>query len=209
LRLSFDTSKNASALLAFVVLLLTSGVAFSGASATGRKDASGFSPRLPLVESGFTSRPPTPFTWPVTGGISSEFGPGHPLGIDISLRGAPEAPIRAAGSGRVIHAGGNPCCGYGLYVIIDHGFGLTSRYGHLARIDVAEEASVAQGEVLGLGGNTGYSTLPHLHFEVRQDNTPIDPMGLLPASCKDVPGARYVQTAVAGARCPDAIGPDR
>ena len=146
-------------------------------------------------------QPRVPFIWPVAGGISSHFEPGHPLGIDISLSRSPEAPIRATATGRVTFAGGNPCCGYGLYVILDHGSGLTSRYGHLSRVDVVEGDGLRQGDILGLGGNTGLSTAAHLHFEIRAENEPIDPLPMLPAPCEDVPGTLYQYTAVTEGSC--------
>lgn len=81
--------------------------------------------------------------------------------------------IHATGAGRVTHAG--PEGGYGEMVEIDHGFGLTSRYGHLSDIAVVEGEAVKRGDVLGRLGSTGRSTGPHLHYEVRIDGGPVDP----------------------------------
>lgn len=83
------------------------------------------------------------------------------------------AAVRAAGAGRVIHAG--PMGGYGDMVEIDHGDGLTSRYGHLSDVLVGEGDELAQGAVVGRLGSTGRSTGPHLHYEVRIDGEPVDP----------------------------------
>ena len=120
------------------------------------------------------------FVWPVAGPISSYFGPSHPLGIDIDLYAAPNAPIAAAGSGTVTFAGGNSCCSYGLYVIIDHGNGFQTLYAHLSRISVSVGQKVSQGQVVGLGGRTGYATGNHLHFEVHLNGAIVNPTAYLP-----------------------------
>ncbi len=83
------------------------------------------------------------------------------------------AEIRATGAGRVVHAG--PMGGYGDMVEIDHGAGLTTRYGHMSEILVEEGQTVAAGDVLGRLGSSGRSTGPHLHYEVRVDGEPVDP----------------------------------
>ena len=114
----------------------------------------------------------------------------HPLGIDIGLAQDPEAPIAATASGTVVFAGGVYCCSYGYYVVIDHGDGFTSLYGHLSRFNVAEGQRVSQGEVIGVGGESGLATSAHLHFEVRRDDTHLDPMSLLPQEVRDQSQAR-------------------
>jgi murein DD-endopeptidase MepM/ murein hydrolase activator NlpD len=116
--------------------------------------------------------------WPVIGAITSYFGPSHPLGIDIALM--PGDPVNAAGDGVVTFAGGDPCCSYGLYVIIDHGNGITTLYGHLSVIYVDEGETVDLGDRIGLGGYTGFGTGPHLHFEVHEDGMLMDPLTYLP-----------------------------
>jgi len=120
------------------------------------------------------------FIWPVQGEISSYFGPSHPLGIDIDLYHDPNADIKAARAGTVTYAGGDACCSYGLYVIIDHGNGLTTLYAHLSDIDVKVGDKVSQGEKIGEGGRTGYATGNHLHFEMRLDGNVMDPLLYLP-----------------------------
>ncbi|HEX5368293.1 MAG TPA: LysM peptidoglycan-binding domain-containing M23 family metallopeptidase, partial [Dehalococcoidia bacterium] len=121
------------------------------------------------------------FIWPVTGPITSYFGPSHPLGIDIGL--GPNGvgiPIHAAMAGTVSFAGGNACCSYGYYVVVDHGGGFQTLYGHLSKIDVSVGESVSQGETVGLSGTTGYSTGPHLHFEVHLNGKVVNPLSYLP-----------------------------
>jgi murein DD-endopeptidase MepM/ murein hydrolase activator NlpD len=118
------------------------------------------------------------FIWPAQGWISSYFGRSHPLGIDIAFSGTP--PIVAAKAGTVTFAGGNACCSYGLYVIVDHGGGVTTLYGHFSSIAVSRGQWVAQGQTLGRGGRTGYATGPHLHFEVRVNGGVRNPLGYLP-----------------------------
>ncbi|MBC7100009.1 M23 family metallopeptidase, partial [Candidatus Bipolaricaulota bacterium] len=125
------------------------------------------------------------FTWPVRGTISSSFGPRiHPIygvpsfhtGIDIAV---PEGtPVRAAAGGTVTFSGWQE--GFGLLVVIDHENGYETYYGHLSRLLVAPGQSVSAGETIALSGNTGLSTGPHLHFEVRYLGTPVDPRPLLP-----------------------------
>ena len=130
------------------------------------------------------SRPTTQsafgFIWPVSGPISSYFGPGHPLGIDIDLYHNPNAPIAAAKAGIVKFAGGNPCCSYGIYVIVDHGDGTQTLYAHLSQIGVVQGQLVTQGQFLGLGGSTGYATGNHLHFEIHVGDSIVDPLRFLP-----------------------------
>ncbi|HJS92623.1 MAG TPA: M23 family metallopeptidase [Solirubrobacteraceae bacterium] len=116
--------------------------------------------------------------WPVSGPITSPFGMRwgklHP-GIDIGA--AMGTPIKAAAAGRVIVASYDG--GYGNLVVIDHGHGLATAYAHQSRIAVGVGQQVAQGQVIGYVGSTGFSTGPHLHFEVRVNGTPVDPMGYL------------------------------
>jgi murein DD-endopeptidase MepM/ murein hydrolase activator NlpD len=117
--------------------------------------------------------------WPVNGPITGVFGeqrPGHlHSGIDIAV---PEGtPIRAADSGRVALMGW--VGGYGNYTCVQHTATMSTCYGHQSRFATSNGASVSQGQVIGYSGNTGDSTGPHLHFEVRINGTPVDPMGYL------------------------------
>lgn len=117
--------------------------------------------------------------WPVTGVITSPYGPRHPLGIDIAIRSS-SVPVASAAAGIVVYMGGEVCCGYGFYIIVDHGGGIQTLYAHLSRIYVSIGQAVEQGHVLGTGGTTGNSTGPHLHFELRKDGMLVNPMSLLP-----------------------------
>ncbi len=116
--------------------------------------------------------------WPVGGPITSPFGMRwgslHP-GIDIGA--GTGTPIRAAASGRVIVAAYSG--GYGNLIVIDHGGGLATAYAHQSQLAVGVGANVSQGQLIGYIGSTGFSTGPHLHFEVRVNGSPVDPMGYL------------------------------
>jgi murein DD-endopeptidase MepM/ murein hydrolase activator NlpD len=118
------------------------------------------------------------FIWPVNGPVSSPFGQRwgrlH-AGIDISAGAG--TPIRAAASGRVILLG--PTGGYGNYVCIGHGGGISTCYAHLSRYSTSGGASVSQGQVIGAVGCTGHCFGDHLHFEVRINGSPVDPLGYL------------------------------
>lgn len=125
------------------------------------------------------------FQWPVRGPISSGFGPRvHPIynvpsfhtGIDIAV--AEGTPVRAAAPGRVTVAGWEG--GFGLLVVIDHENSYETFYGHLSKVMVSVGQYVQAGDVIALSGNTGLSTGPHLHFEVRYLGSPVDPRPLLP-----------------------------
>ncbi|NLB72947.1 MAG: peptidoglycan DD-metalloendopeptidase family protein [Firmicutes bacterium] len=120
------------------------------------------------------------FIMPVQGRISSDFGMRyHPIlkqnrlhaGIDI---GVPTGTsVRAAADGVVIHSGW--ITGYGYTVIIDHGGGLSTLYGHNSSLVVKAGKAVIQGDVISKAGSTGVSTGPHVHFEVRDQGAPVNP----------------------------------
>jgi len=112
--------------------------------------------------------------WPIHGPVSSEFGPrwgGFHPGIDIAVPTG--VPIAAAGSGVVVVAGPNG--GYGNFVVIDHNNGYSTAYAHQSQIAVSQGQTVKQGEVVGYVGSTGFSTGPHLHFEIRVNGTTQNP----------------------------------
>ena len=115
--------------------------------------------------------------WPVNGPITSGFGwrwGRMHEGIDIGVPCG--TPIHAAASGTVIYSGWMD--GYGNFVVIDHGNGLATAYGHQSAIYVSG-GSVSQGQTIGAVGSTGNSTGCHLHFEVRVNGSPVDPLGYL------------------------------
>ena len=116
-----------------------------------------------------------------TGGVGSSYHQGIDIGAGMG------EPIYAALPGKVELAGPNG--GYGNCVIIDHGGGLKTLYGHMSAIGTSEGASVAQGQVIGLVGSTGNSTGPHLHFSVIMGGEQIDPLKLFPGFAV---GSRYI-----------------
>jgi len=118
------------------------------------------------------------FIWPVLGPVTSPFGwrwGRMHEGIDIA---APSGtPIAASAAGTVIYAGW--LGGYGNVVVIDHGGGISTTYGHQSSLAVGNGSYVAQGQTIGYVGSTGHSTGPHVHFEVRLNGVPQDPLGYL------------------------------
>jgi murein DD-endopeptidase MepM/ murein hydrolase activator NlpD len=145
------------------------------------------SSRLPSAPSGVMGARTMPSGWPVAGAMRGGFGfRRNPFGgsgsefhkgQDIS---APMGtPVIATADGVVTNAGW--LRGYGRVVYVDHGNGLSTRYGHLSRIDVIVGQSVQRGGQLGLVGSTGRSTGPHLHYEVRVEGQATNPVPYLPA----------------------------
>ncbi len=117
------------------------------------------------------------FAWPVSGYITQQFWNGH-RALDVGARAG--APIVAADSGYVIKASHGWNGGYGRMVMIDHGNGFVTLYAHMNTIFVRQGENVAKGERLGTVGNTGRSTGPHLHFEIRRDGVARNPYYFLP-----------------------------
>lgn len=118
-----------------------------------------------------------PSAWPARGPVTRGFQRAdagvaqyHP-GLDIAA--AKGTPVRAAATGTVTFAGTDP--EYGNLVIVDHGLGLETRYGHNERLAVNAGERVTRGQLLAAVGSTGRSSAPHLHFEVRKNGVPVDP----------------------------------
>jgi murein DD-endopeptidase MepM/ murein hydrolase activator NlpD len=118
------------------------------------------------------------FVWPVHGVLTSGFGwrwGRMHEGIDLAVPTG--TPVVAAAGGTVIVAGW--LGGYGNLVVVDHGNGTSTAYGHNTSVTVGVGQSVAQGQLIAYSGNTGHSTGPHVHFEVRINGSPVDPLGYL------------------------------
>lgn len=116
--------------------------------------------------------------WPVSGTVTSGFGERWGRlheGIDIAV--GEGTPVRAAAAGTVIYAGW--MSGYGNLVVVDHGNSLSTAYAHNSSLVVAVGQPVAAGAVVSYSGNTGNSTGPHVHFEVRMNGSAVDPLGYL------------------------------
>lgn len=150
--------------------------------------AAGIAGALDIVEAKLDERlrwiSSTPAITPVKGIFTSGFGyRSDPLthgrgvhqGVDIAA--APGQPVLASADGVIVQAG--EIGGLGQAVFIAHGFGVTTRYGHMSRIDVRPGQRVKRGDVVGRVGNTGRSTGYHLHYEVRVDGNPVNPLAYI------------------------------
>ncbi len=120
-----------------------------------------------------------PTLWPTRGFLTSRFGAGrgNRLHDGIDIAGRPGTPIVAPGDGMVTFTGYKG--GYGNTLKLDHGYGIMTLHGHCSKIFVQEGDRVKRGEVIAAVGNTGYSTGPHLHYEVHIDGAPVNPMRYL------------------------------
>jgi murein DD-endopeptidase MepM/ murein hydrolase activator NlpD len=121
--------------------------------------------RWPLDEAGYLTR------GQVKAGGRDEAHPGIDIAVSVG------SLVRASGGGLVREAGQDP--EDGLFVLIDHPDDYQTMYGHLSRILVTAGASISSGQVIGLSGNTGRSTAPHLHFEIRRHSSSLDPLTLV------------------------------
>ena len=122
----------------------------------------------------------TPSLWPATGPVTSwfgqhvsPFGDGSELHQGIDIASAAGTPVVAAADGQVVQSGWSG--GYGNMVQLDHGNGITTIYGHNSSVAVASGQPVKKGQVISFAGSTGRSTGSHVHYEVRVNNTPVDP----------------------------------
>jgi len=135
--------------------------------------------RIKAAQSESSATPSVPgLVWPVSGPVTSGFGMRwgrmH-TGIDIAVPAG--TSVHAAAAGTVVYAGW--MSGYGYLVAIDHGGGLATAYAHNSSLLVTVGQRVAQGQVVSLSGSTGHSTGPHVHFEVRVNGVPVDPLQYL------------------------------
>ncbi|HUQ33786.1 MAG TPA: M23 family metallopeptidase, partial [Pyrinomonadaceae bacterium] len=143
--------------------------------------------RRPLAPKAGAALSSVPSIWPVVGSLRSGVGTrSNPFGgssIEFhkgqDIAAPTGTPVSVTADGVIIIAGWVKGYGNGIYV--DHGNGITTRYGHLSRIDVVVGQTVKQGERIGLVGSTGRSTGPHLHYEVRINGEPTSPILYLPS----------------------------
>jgi murein DD-endopeptidase MepM/ murein hydrolase activator NlpD len=119
----------------------------------------------PLDVQGFVTR------GQVRPGVVDESHPGIDIAVPLGT------PVRASGGGTVSAAGYD--ADYGLFVLLRHTSGYETMYGHMSRLIAAEDGEVQAGQVIGLSGNSGRSTAPHLHFEIRRDGKSVDPLDLV------------------------------
>jgi len=161
---------------------------FEQAEADLARQSKSLEKQILAMESSSTSNSGGPVTkgtgtmaMPLRAKITSPFGwRKHPIfrsrkfhtGVDIA--GPRRSPIRSADSGHVLYTGWYG--GYGKVVIVSHGNGMSTLYAHLAQIAVAKGSNVSKGDTIGYEGTTGFSTGPHLHFEVREQGIPKNPL---------------------------------
>jgi len=141
--------------------------------------AAGLPPPVERPEGG-----PVTFAWPVHGPITSPFGMRtdpvtgrYQLHSGIDIGAGYGVPIQASADGIVLYAGWYG--GYGNAIILDHGSGLSTLYAHCSAMYVTEHQYIQRGQVIGAVGATGWATGPHLHFEIRVNGVPVDPLSRL------------------------------
>lgn len=153
-----------------------------------------FSHRFPMFYGGTVELANAPSEWPVQGIVTSSFGARlDPFngegafhgGIDIAT--SIGDAVRVPADGTVIKAGMGT--GYGREVIIDHGHGIQTLYAHLSGFAVTTGQEVSRGDILGYVGSSGHSTGPHLHYEVRIHDTPVNPSKYLHAAGRQLASA--------------------
>ena len=140
---------------------------------------------MSVHEASLRKRGYMPTLWPVDGTLEGGFGGrrnpfgggGYEFHSGQDIEAASGAPVVSGAAGKVSFVGWQN--GYGQLVIVDHGGGLTTRYGHLSHIDVELDQTVSRGQLLGKVGSTGRSTGPHLHYEVRINDEAVNPLPYL------------------------------
>ncbi|NJM50179.1 MAG: LysM peptidoglycan-binding domain-containing M23 family metallopeptidase [Sphingomonadales bacterium] len=144
--------------------------------------------QLPVVRTNFATAVDRPanfggrFAWPITGPIISSFGSkgGGKVNDGINIAADLGAAVGASGDGVIVYSG-NEIGVFGGLVLVDHGGGWVTAYGHLGELTVVRGDKVKAGQKLGSVGATGYVDRPQLHFEIRRDRKPVDPAILLSA----------------------------
>lgn len=140
----------------------------------------------PLVAASLSTNFAGRFAWPLNGNIVGRFGAqgGGRVNDGVNIAGQSGAPVKAAAPGVVVYSG-NEIGVFGGLVLIDHGAGWITAYGHLGRLDVTKGDRVSVGQQIGGVGETGYVTQPQLHFQVRKDRRVVNPLNYLgPANGK-------------------------
>jgi murein DD-endopeptidase MepM/ murein hydrolase activator NlpD len=124
--------------------------------------------------------PAPPFSWPVEGRILSGFGPkpGGRFNDGVNLKASQGAAVRSAGDGTVAYAG-DAIPGFGNLILITHANGYVTAYGHNEALLVARGKKVTRGDVIARAGMTGAVTEPQVHFEIRRNRTPVDPVKVI------------------------------
>jgi murein DD-endopeptidase MepM/ murein hydrolase activator NlpD len=166
-----------------------------GGEITPEARAAGFSLNIDDIVTGSTPARATPtvmaavpasyagaFVWPLAGSVVSRFGSkgGGLVNDGVNIAAPLGSPVASAGDGVVVYAG-NEIGVFGGLVLVNHGGGWVTAYGHLGSLNVAKGNRVTRGQTLGSVGNTGYVDTPQLHFEIRKDRKPLDPLTKLPA----------------------------
>lgn len=158
----------------------------SPALATNGRPAKASPAPLELPDPGQSYAPPprltSGFIWPVNGQVVKRFGPGasgeRNDGIKIAV--AMDTPVKASADGTVAYVG-QGVAGLGGLVILKHGNGWTTVYGHADKVLVQRGQAISKGQTIALSGKTGFADRPELHFEMRKGRTPVDPLSNLPA----------------------------
>jgi hypothetical protein len=160
--------------------------------------------QTPQPEADSETLPDADFIWPVDGWVVQGMWAGHPTGIDIGANMGDS--VRAIRAGTVVFAGGDPCCQYGYFVVIQHDDGWASLYGHFSATTVKVGQEVEQGQPIGRVGTTGHSTGPHVHFELRSFGGVVNPLDyLLPH--RDAPPPDPADLAAHAARRAQSAAP--
>ncbi|MEN6413092.1 MAG: M23 family metallopeptidase [Veillonellales bacterium] len=165
----------------FVQLYQPPAIAVQAAAAN---EAASLQAPPPITPKPLASLAATPSIWPAQGTVTSgfgwrisPFGDGNELHPGIDIAYTMGAPVVATADGEVVVSG--PAGGYGNLIQIDHKNGIDTLYGHNSQLAVAVGQQVKKGQVIAYAGSTGKSTGPHVHYEVRVNNTPVDPMKYL------------------------------